>query len=90
MKTELKCVTITYFLALALSEIMQSAVYITQLHLTYSPLKSLAEVGSLLTSLIRLPQTVLPSPQNYLRTIISISTLSNTLCPFSLCCLFGF
>ena len=90
MKTELKCVTITYFLALALSEIMQSAVYITQLHLIYSPLKSLAEVGSLLTSLIRLPQTVLPSPQNYLRTIISISTLSNTLCPFSLCCLFGF
>ena len=90
MKTELKCVTITYFLALALSEIMKSTVYITQLHLIYSLLKSLAEVGSLVTSLIRLPQTVLPSPQNYLRTIISISTLSNTLCPFSLCCLFGF
>ena len=90
MKTELKFVTITYFLVLALSEIMQSTVYITQLHLIYSPLKSLAEVGSLVTSLIRLPQTILSSPHNYLRTIISICKLSNTLCPFSFCCLFCF
>ena len=88
MKTELKFITITYFLMLALSEIMQSTVYITQLHLIYSPLKSLAEVGSLVTSLIRLPQIVLSSPYNCL--IISISKLSNTLCPFSFCCLFCF
>jgi len=59
MKTELKFVTITYFLVLAVSEIMQSTVYITRLHLIYSPLKSLAEAGSLVTSLIRLPQTIL-------------------------------
>ena len=90
MKTELKLITITYILVLALSEIMQSTVYITQLHLIYSPLKSLAEAGSLVTSLIRLPQTILSSPHNYLRTIISISKLSNTLCPFSFCCLFCF
>ena len=88
MKTELKFITITYFLVLALSEMMQSTVYITQLHLIYSPLKSLAEVGSLVTSLIRLPQIVLSSPHNYL--IISISKLSNTLSPFSFCCLFCF
>ena len=91
MKTKLKFVTITYFLVLAPSEIMQSTVYITLLHLIYSPLKSLAEVGSLVvTSLIRLPQTILSSPHNYLRTIISISELSNTLSPFSFCCLFCF
>ena len=90
MKTELKFVTITYFLVLALSEIIQSTVYITRLHLIYSPLKSLAEAGSLVTSLIRLPQTILSSPHNYLRTIISISKLSNTLSPFSFYCLFYF
>jgi hypothetical protein len=59
MKIELKFITITYILVLALSEMMQSTVYITQLHLIYSPLKSLAEAGSLVTSLIRLPQTIL-------------------------------
>ena len=90
MKTELKFVTSTYFLVLALSEIMQSTVYITRLHLIYSPLKSLAEVGSLVTSLIRLPQTILSSSHNYLRTIIRIPKLSNTLSPFSFFCLFYF
>ena len=89
MKTELKFVT-PYFLVLALSEIIQSTIYITRLHLIYSPLKSLAEAGSLVTSLINLPQAILSSPYNYLRTIISISKLSDKLSPFSFCCLFYF
>ena len=50
--------------------------------------KLLAEVGSLLTSLVTLPQTVLSGPHNCLKTIISVSKLSNTLSPYSFCCIF--
>ena len=50
--------------------------------------KLLAEVGSLVTSLITLPQTVLSGPHKCLKTIISISKLSNTLSPYSFCCIF--
>lgn len=52
--------------------------------------KLLAEVGSLLTSLVTLPQTVLSGPHNCLKTIISVSKLSNTLSPYSFCCIFFF
>ena len=50
--------------------------------------KLLAEVGSLVTSLVTLPQTVLSGPHKCLKTIISISKLSNTLSPYSFCCIF--
>ena len=50
--------------------------------------KLLAEVGSLLTSLVTLPQTVLSGPHNCLKTIISVSKLSNTLSPYRFCCIF--
>lgn len=50
--------------------------------------KLLAEVGSLVTSLVTLPQTVLSGPHNCLKTIISVSKLSNTFSPYSFCCIF--
>ena len=67
------------YLLSGVNSFSDNAIYITRLHLIYSPLKSVAEVGSLVTSLIRLPLTILSSPHNDLRTIISISKLSNTL-----------
>ena len=50
--------------------------------------KLLVEVGSLVTSLVTFPQTVLSGPHNCLKTIISVSKLSNTLSPYSFCCIF--
>ena len=50
--------------------------------------KLLAEVGSLMTSLVTLPQTVLSGPHNCLKTIISVYKLSNTLSPYSFCFIF--
>ena len=49
--------------------------------------KLLAEVGSLVTSLVTLPQTVLSGPQNCLKTIL---VSPNTLSPYSFCCIFFF